>query len=436
MLRSVHFTSVRGFHSAAVLSAKAAAPVKKKAVHGYKKVGGGQSKKTSGVGKFFHEYVSEQKLDLKADELNGVDILKKSTKENTVVKYSQLHMKKLIIAGNFKHNQYRELFKTPITLVTKDTLKMSKFVENSIESSSKDNRICILGENGIGKSTLLGQTQALISDQGNSIILPIPYATQLVNGRNDYYFDKNLNTYIQPMYLKSFLHKIRTINQEILKKIPIQSEYSFEGNTRYKSILKATPKRDTLFELTNLRVTPRQRGKQLEAIINELSKQSEIPVFLTVDNFSAITSNPRTEYRDVNNSKIHVSKFQLSSLILDFAQGSKNFQKGGVILVTSTDDKPSPTLYAGLGLATVDPYTKNTVYDHEVASKLKGVESFDMSRFSKENVSSIVKKFIDAKIFNNNELKSNSVDSIINQKYILSGNGNPGELIKSILFLH
>lgn len=434
MLRSSarYFTAIRGFHTSLTSFAKPVAPAKK-AVHGYKKTSSGKVKKTSGAGKFFNEYVTGLKLEKKAQEIPGLAVLEKEIKENTVVKYTQLQMKKLVISGSFKNNQFRELFQTPITLVTKDTKHMQSFVKKASTSNSKNNRICLLGENGIGKTSLLGQTQALISNLGDSVIIPIPHATQLVNGRNDFTLDQQTKLYTQPMFLKRFLDKILRVNDKILTKIPIKNEYSFEGNTRHKSQVKATPNRHTLYDLVKLSVAPRYRGKQFDAIIYELTEQDKVPVFLTVDHFNSLTSDFQTAYRDTENRSVHVEKFQIGKLIFEFASGAKFFKKGGVILVTSTDAKTTDTLNAGLGLSEPDPYTPEHRWDRELSEKLKGVKPYQLHKFSKENVSTLVEKFIDADIFKTSDLQGNTFENLVSQKYILSGNGNPGELIKSIV---
>lgn len=439
MLRSSHkLTSIRGFHTSAVaLAAKAPPPKKKVAQAGYKKAPQVKSKKTSGIGKNFQSYVSAQKLENKAPELTTVDKFEgESIKENNVVKYNDLQMKKLIISGSFKDNQFRELFQTPITLVTKDTKYMESFVETAMNSDSSNNRICFMGENGIGKSTLLAQTQAMIANKGDAIILPIPYARQLVNGRNDYALDQQTKLYTQPMYLKSFISKIQDLNEKSLKKIKITKEVTIEVNTGHKSSAKINAQRHSLYDLVKLNAAPRSRGKQLDAIIHELTTQTTIPVFLTIDNFSALTQKGMTEYRDPENKPLHVERFQLGKLLFQFISGELKFSKGGVILSTSSDDRPSETLLGGLNYVKPDPYTPLHRFDRVLASRLSGVVPYEVSRFSKENVSSLCSKLVDAQVFKNSEFENQDLERVINQKYILSGGGNPGELIKSVVLFN
>lgn len=432
-LKALQPVVARGFHTTGVVQA---AVQKKAPVKGYKKTNTTKTSKSAGAGKLYYDYTSTQRLQKKANEIPNLEVLEGELKEGSVVRYNALQMKKLIIAGSFKPNQYNELFQTPISLVTEDTKHMESFVKNASETSSKENKICFLGENGIGKSTLLAQTHGLISNLGDSIILPISYAYELVNGRTDFALDQQLEKYTQPMYLKHWLSKIRSINAEVLSKLPVTKDHSFEGNTRHKSIVKAVPSRHTIFDLVKMQVTPRSRGKQLAAIIEELSKQDKIPVFLTVDNFSAFTSNHYTPYRDTTNKPLHVSKFQIASLVFDFASGEKSFKKGGVILSTSTDDKPSLNLYGGLGLTKPDPYTSHGVYDRKLASKLNTVTPYELHKFSKDDVANLVKKYIEADIFKKDDIEGKSFETLVNQKYFLSGNGNPGELIKSVIMLN
>lgn len=422
--------SARALHtSAPVFAAK---PVKAVA-QGFKKGGDGKkNRKSSGSHKFYESFVSTGKYSNKAPELE-LPTLSSESKANEVVKYSDLQYKRLVHVGAFKKDQFHELFSKPITLVRDETIELRDFIEKANTSSSKENRICFIGESGIGKSTLLAQSQALISQ--DSIILPISYAFRLVDGSNDFWYDPQLKTYTQPMYLKKFFSKIEYANESVLSKIKLSKEYSIENAVKGRQPIKFTTS-NNLLQVVKTKLSPRQRGIAFELLLDELSIQKEFPVFLTVDNFGSLPAAPLTKYRNVENKPIYIEELQITKKIFELTSGEKSFNKGGIILSTSSDDLPSLTLDAGLGLVEADPYAKSLKFNTKLSSKLTGVKALKVDKLSKENVSSLVEKLIEAKVFRVDELNSNTKENLTNQKYILSGNGNPLELLKSVTMFY
>ncbi|KAH3663474.1 hypothetical protein WICMUC_005913 [Wickerhamomyces mucosus] len=435
MLRlSVVFRSSKLFSTSA-LQLAASRPVKATA-KGFKgNVSGKKNRKTAGSFRFFEDHIHYTKNREEGTQLSNLEFFGNELHSNKVVGFTEKQVQKLVQLGAFKKDQFNELFKVPITLLRNETEIIHKFITSTQSTPSSENRICLLGERGIGKTTLLTQAQALALNNGNTIIIPISYALKLVDGTNDYFYDSKLGTYTQPMYLKKLLAKIEYVNKESLQKLSLSQDYTIDGISKDKASVKFTPKH-SLLDLVKANVAGRQRGKVFQILINELLKQNKSSVLLTVDNFSALTSNPITAYRNIENKLIYTEEFQISKFIFQLTSGEISFNQGGVLLATSSDDKPSITLKHGLGLIEADPYLKESEFSRQLASKLVGVKPIEVSKLSKENVSILIEKYIEAQAFNNFELEANSKEHLVNQKYVLSGNGNPLELLKSITLYH
>lgn len=430
-------SSARSFTSSAVPSA-AAKPSKAKAVaKGFKgSATGKKSRKTAGSFRVFEHHVHFAKNREQGFELSNLETLNQGKLDlNKVVSYSEQQLQKLIQAGSLKKDQFHELFKTPITLIRDETTTISKFVDSTATSPSSQNKMCLLGERGIGKSTLLTQAQALAIAQSNIVLIPVSYALKLVDGSNDFFYDSKLQTYTQPMYLKKLLAKVEYINKEVLSQMKLSKDHVIEGVTKDKAATKFNQKHSVL-DLLQAKVAPRQRGRVFQIFIEELLKQETNPVLVTVDNFSAITSQPITPYRNVANKQLYVEELQITKTLFQLTSNEIAFKKGGVLLATSSDDKPSITLQHGLGLITADPYTKEADFNRTLASRITSVKPVTVGKLEKESVSNLVEKYIEANAFNSTELQANEKDQLVNQKYVLSGNGNPLELLKSITMYH
>ncbi|KAH3685419.1 hypothetical protein WICPIJ_003604 [Wickerhamomyces pijperi] len=431
-------SSTRSFSSSVSLQAAPNTSKTKAIAKGFKgSATGKKSRKTAGSFRFFEDHVHYAKNREPGFELSNLETLNPTTLDlNKVVSYSEQQLQKLIQAGSFKKDQFHELFKTPITLIRDETSTMAQFVQDIATTPSSQNKICLIGERGIGKSTLLTQAQALAISQSNTIVIPISHALKLVDGSNDFFYDSKLQTYTQPMYLKKLLSKIEYINKELLSQIQLSQDYVIEGVTKDKAATKFNQKHtlSDLVQATNL--APRQRGRVFQILIQELLNQDSHPVLVTVDNFSAITSHPITPYRNVENKQLYVEELQITKTLFQLTSNEVSFKKGGVILATSSDDKPSVTLKHGLGLIAADPYTKESDFNRTLASKITTVKPITVGKLQKECVGKLVEKYIEANAFNKTELENNNHQNLIDQKYVLSGNGNPLELLKSITMYH
>lgn len=417
--------NVRALHSSATLNAP------KAATQGFKKGNEGKKqRKTAGSFRAFQDHVHAGQYAKKAPVIS-LPILTQNAEVNSVVEYSGLQKQRLFQIGAFKKDQYHELFASPISLVREETKLMGELVSKALNSTSKENRVCLLGERGIGKSTLLAQAQALAMVNTEAVIIPISYALKLVDGTSDFLFDAKLGEYSQPKLLKKLLDKIEAANKTSLAKLKLSKEYTIEAIAKTRAAAKFSSEQN-LLDLVRAKVESRQRGQVFAILIEELLSQSQAPVFVTVDNFGSLLTSAESAYRNVSNSPVRLEELQITKTLFDLTSGRKSFKKGGVILATSSDDKPSLTLKAGLGLTKPDPYTKRSVYDPELASQIAGVKPVELNRLSQTSVSQLVQQYAQAGVLRKDELEDNSLERLAQQKYVVSGNGNPLELIRSV----
>ncbi|AET37938.1 mitochondrial 37S ribosomal protein mS29 Ecym_2189 [Eremothecium cymbalariae DBVPG len=352
--------------------------------------------------------------------------------KNEVASYTETQLKGLYRLGAFKPDQMNELFQRPISLVRDEsTKKLFQQID-----SAKNKKFIITGEPGVGKSTLLAQALALGIDK-KALIIHLSHPDRFLNGTNDYYYDGK--QYVQPMYLRDLLKKTFHLNNaETLKSIPLSKEYKFKTNNADGGVKSITlsSKENTLMDLLNFTAAPRSRAAHFGAVIHEISTQSLFPVFFTVDNFSRILTTPFTAYKNVENKNIHLLEFQLGKFIMDVVSGAVKFRHSGscVLLATSGIDRTNRTLPIGLGKLPHDHYLTRYHYEPIFAELMQkgGVQEFKVEKMSKEDLKKLLDFYIKSNILLNKELNEKTFDQLVDEKYFISGNGNPRELLKCI----
>lgn len=355
---------------------------------------------------------------------------------NKVCDFSSSQLKSLHHLGSFKKNQYRELFSKPSSLIRKDSI--GRLIQNiSNNKGSSSNRIIITGEPGVGKSTLLAQLHAY-AIESKYLMINIPYPELFLNGRNDFFWDENLKSYVQPMYLKKLLSKIlKGNNHELLSSIHLQKDYKFSFTTlsgTQEVILQKG--KHTLLDLLKCKVNPNLRGTQFRIFIDEIYSQAETPVLFTVDNFSRLLTSSYTAYRDTENRLIPTLKFQLGNTIMDIASGKIPFKnsKSTFVAAISGVDRTNRTLPVGLKKLEEDIYIRQYHYDPVYANLLKqgNVEEFHLSKMNKDEVKLLLEYYSQCDILPVRDTKDKDTEKLLDEKFFISGNGNPRELLKSI----
>lgn len=371
---------------------------KKKVTMGYKKKDVKEKVRKGGMTHLkFRDAVRLLKFENLARDLGelGIEDLGVSTQANKVVKYSANTEKTLVELNSFKKFQHHELFKNPISLVSENTKAVdAKFVKN-LAGPSKDNRLCLIGEKGVGKSTLVTQAKALaVSEYKNDVVLlHIDAAEKMVDGSNDYIYNKTTGKYQQPMYTKRLIKKLRAANEDIFKKLPLSRDTSFTAKKVEHHLKKDV---NTLYDFVLLNHDFGLLGASsaFQFFVDELVHHSEkVPVLVSIDNFNALLSEPFTAYRTAAFTPIHFTGFEMGDLVLRLVSGDLSFSKGGVLVAESNDFRLNKTLPVGLGLVEYDPYYTNSECDLAVASSLLkngGVRAFDVKNLTKSEARTLL----------------------------------------------
>lgn len=397
--RSCTSSAVRSFTINHVLNAKAkgnvkgAKPTKQVAPSFKPKTASSQDRpKKSGMTHLgFRDAVRELGLDKLAVDLESLNVnsLTFDSPAQTITKYSKKTEESLRVLDSFKKYQYHEAFKNPISLITRNTINIRDQFINNLEQPSKSNRICIIGEKGSGKSTLITQSKALaLSKHRNDVILlHLDHAEKLVNGTSDYIYNKKLELYQQPMFTKRWILKLRTANKAIFKKLTLSRDISFTTNKKEYHYKKNENTINDLL-LNNHDFGKSGPSGTFQFLIEELIHHSnKVPVLLSIDNVNALTGEPYTKYFHQDYTPIRFTEFEVGKFINDTISGKISFNKGGVLLSESTDCPASKTLPTGLGLINYDPYWKTKDCDVRVAESFLsngGVKPFKVENFTKD----------------------------------------------------
>lgn len=460
MLSLRSFTLTRQFSTSATSFAAAATRKSFNKKSSYDK---SKNRKGSGNDKSFKDTIltknfkkSALKLDSDAiTALPSIDSPNKDLLKNVFVKYPTDNIAKLHIAGAFKPNQYNELYSQPLTMFRpNEDLKLLEIVNSS--DSTLNNRFIIKGNSGIGKSTLLAHFQsfALSQNQNNAILFPISNADLLVDGSNDFKLNPLTKKYDQPMYTKSFLKKFKRLNADQLSKIPLSKEIipitnAYKPSTNHKV-------NGTLLDFVNyiLKASHMESNTTFAftTILEELSTQNILPVYLTIDNFSAFIQNALTKYRNTENERIYFQKFTVADTLLQFVSGEKIFQKGAVAVATHGGHRVvrNGTLDVICGDKPLEKfaYSKLDEFDYDLANRLlqnNGLKKLKVSNFNIDECKSVVEHLFKFNLIHNeygleeqlaNSPRETVLQRIAAQKYMLSGNGNPKLLMDSCILAY
>lgn len=426
--------------------AKAAAPARGKAQGFAKKVSGNRAgaKRITGdtLYKNWADTVHTARLNQNAlpIEIPTFNPKELTASLNKVSSYSNKQYKSLYHLGSFHKNQFNELFPKPVSLIRRDST--SKLIDRLQSESNK--KFILTGEPGVGKSTLLAQVHAFGCDS-KSIVIHISYPELFLNGRSDFFYDEKLKEYVQPMYMKKLLRKILKSNDEnVLRSLKLKSDYKFPNADPKDSAIKKhillTKGKNTLHDLLSIKTLGRNRGELFNGVVSELTGQKNFPVLFTVDNFSRILTSPFTSYKDAENKNISIFEFQLGRTILGIVSGEISFanKNSASVLAISGVDRTNRTLPIALGKVPEDVYIKRHHYDPQMAEILKkgNVQEFEVPKLNKEEVRELMDFYFKSEILLKSDSQQNSLDKLADEKYFLSGNGNPRELLKSIVLMH
>ncbi|XP_062807019.1 uncharacterized protein PRCAT00000168001, partial [Priceomyces carsonii] len=322
----------RSFSVSKCLSAKVAPKPqggKKKAKQGFKPKGeqkAGKAKKSGMTHLKFGDAVRALKFEKLAKNVDDLE-LKSLTHEQlqssneAIVKFETSVEKNLLTLGSFKKYQHYELFSRPVSMVTENTLQVDEMLISKLHSPSSANRLCLLGEKGSGKSTLMSQVKALAYSKynGDVVLLHLDYPERIVEGSSDYVYNRKIEKYQQPMFTKRWIMKIRSANENVLKKMPLTRDISVVSKKKTYDLKKGE---NNLYDylLLNHDFGKVGANNAFGFFIEELKYHSKsIPVLVSVDNFNALTSKTDTKYRHPNFEPIHFTDFEMGDFFMRVA---------------------------------------------------------------------------------------------------------------------
>lgn len=309
--------------------------------------------------------------------------------KSSVVKYNAQVEKQLRDLGSFKKAQHHELFRNPLLLISDNTVAINQNFIQKLSGPSKDNRVCLLGEKGVGKSTLIAQAQALALSQNNGdvVLLHLDFPERIVEGSSDYVLNRKMKKYQQPMFTKRWIKKLRAANEAVFKKMPLTRDILFTAKKVEHNLKKGE---NTVYDFILLNhdfglVGP---STAFQFLIDELKAHAEkFPVLVSIDNFNALIAEAFTKYFHPNMVPIHFTQFEAGHFIEQLVSGDLSFAKGGLLLAESKDLGECKTLRVGLGLQEHDAYDKRSQCDSQFAetmTKNGGVKPLFLQNLSKD----------------------------------------------------
>ncbi|GEQ72221.1 hypothetical protein JCM33374_g5908 [Metschnikowia sp. JCM 33374] len=385
-------SAVRTFSLTAPALAVAPPPKKQSKVTRKKEV-----KEKVKKGGMTHLKFSEAVRSLKFEKL-AMDVTRQNLAElsahtlaqsNSAVVTYNLHTEKTLRElGSFKKNQHHELFSNPVSMVTDNTNRIhAEFIEN-IDGPSSNNRVCLLGEKGSGKSTLVSQVQALILSKykQNAVLLHVDQAERMVDGSSDYFFNPTLGKFHQPMFTKRWVNKLRKSNETVFKNMPLTEDVSFISKKETRELKKGT---HTLYDFIthNSEFGFYGPSNAFQFLLKQLQAHSkEIPVVVSIDNFNSVIRKPHTEYFHQDMTPITLGEFEFGHFVSQLVSGEFSFAKGGLLLAESKDAGECKTLRVGLGLEVPNPYDEPQQCYMDFAEQMTlngGVKAFDVANMTK-----------------------------------------------------
>lgn len=378
---------------------------------------------TATYGKFSRQAVTPQ-TDGPGSDFFSVDNLE----AGKIFRYPTQSEDSLRIFGSYRRGQKHELFQNRTTLIRESSsLPMADAIANGRENPSQMNRICLMGNKGTGKSSLLAQTQSFALENGY-VVIPIPRAGELISGENDAFYNEALKMYIQPMYVRRWMKRIAKGNKHTLSQIQAPAEKFSPGGSGGKKASTSSTSNKSLYDIL---LEGRKRADAvhvMEQVMSELASQEAFPVLFTMDDINVLAEKVYSANTNAENNHIYHGDLQVPKTFLDYLSGSKTFKKGAVVTALNSSHKINETILAGLGLQAPTPYSKLYRYDPQLASKFDGVKPLKLESYNHEETKALLEYWSSVKVIPETE----TIDErFVHQKYLISGNGNPEALLLS-----
>lgn len=257
-----------------------------------------------------------------------------------------------------------------------------------------------------------------------------PTANDITNSLTDYapLEDSSPIQYFQKTYTAKLLSQIRTANQNVLSKLKTTKPLTDlpVGKSETLSL-------DKLAELGSQ--SPDFAWPIFTALWTELTQPSQEraprpPILFACDNIQRIMRE--SEYLDASENLIHAYDLSIVANFMACITGVTTLPNGGVVLGAATESNvaSSPAFRFAVECAEAraagEPAPEWNPYkwiDTRVTEALKDVEVTKLKGLSKDNTTALLEYFAASGV-----LTKTVDESLVSEKWTLSGGGNIGEL--------
>ncbi|CAG8467914.1 8405_t:CDS:10 [Acaulospora morrowiae] len=303
----------------------------------------------------------------------------------------------------------RELSLFPVLslAVRKKSVELIKMIESTSETPSLKTRVILSGKLGAGKSSLLLQAvnYALLKEW---IVIYISDAIKYVNSTHPYVKDEAKNEFIQPTLASELCKQIKSVNGEILERIPLKNGCKI-GNV----VLKEHDNVSNLLDIGINNIYEAQNA--FETFMNEIGNNSMHPVLLAVDAINAFYTV--SEYTDLDDTCMEPFRLSLPRVILEYFSGKRDLTFGSTVGALSHINKRyiSKPLEFALGMIEASPWKQ---YSPGILEYTRGLVNFDVPEYTKDEAKGVMDYYHETKIINRPH------DQMF-ERYYTSANGNP-----------
>ncbi|KAK4698316.1 small subunit ribosomal protein S29, partial [Phenoliferia sp. Uapishka_3] len=211
----------------------------------------------------------------------------------------------------------------PSTVVRSATLAFTDMLDKSKTGSSSASRHLLAGPSGSGKSVLLlqGASHALSSGW---VVLYLPSTAPLVDSSTPHAYSAPQKIFQQPVLAQQLLSRFSAANKVAFKKLKTQQARIFGD----RSVAAGASLEELVRNVDDKTSTP-----VLEALFDDLAKQSEVPVLLALDNAQGLFTI--SSYVDPSYAPLEPTSLSVPRLLLEFVSGVKSFASGSIVLAPS-----------------------------------------------------------------------------------------------------
>ncbi|KAI0854334.1 mitochondrial ribosomal protein [Daldinia vernicosa] len=327
----------------------------------------------------------------------------------------------------FKPTQTWGLFRSPHTLIRKETVDLAKQLTDAVDKK-ETLRLVITGDRASGKSVL--GLQGLATGFLNKwVVINIPEAQELTTAATEYSPIPNSEQFSQPVYTVKLFQAIYKANQ------PILSQYKVELDHMHLPI--SVNRGMTLAALANATKEPEFAWPVFQAFWKELLLPGRPPVMFALDGLSHIMRI--SDYRSPAFELIHSHDLSLLRLFTDALGGKTNFANGAAILGVCTKGntlvipsmekalEQAAAAQAGEPIPPRDPFFAK--YDERVFDALKGVKVLNLRGVSKPEARALMEYWAASGI-----LRLRVDEKNVSEKWTLAGSGILGEMERAALY--